>query len=206
MNTQTVRQRLRGLLTTPPEGWSALAAVLVMMLVASAAVDESQWVGVVPGTKTSQTVFLPVGAFLATMVGYLLGRSRMGTIRAHVLGALIGGTYLIIAASGAVSSAASISLRIHALANSVGTFIDDVAVHGIRSAETSIFVLLVGALLWGAGQLGAFALFRRHRAGPAITLAASALLINMSITVKDQLVPLIVLVAAALLLVVRTSL
>jgi transglutaminase-like putative cysteine protease len=201
-----VRQRLRGLFTTPAEGWSALAAVLVMMLVAAAAVDESAWAGQIAGTKTSQTVFLPLDALLATLIGYLLGRSRLGTLRAHALGAVIGGLYLVAAISGAVSNAASISLRLHALATSIGTFIEDVTVRGVRSAETSIFLLLVGALLWGAGQLGAFALFRRHRAGPAITLAASALLINMSITVKDQLVYLIVLVAAALLLVVRTSL
>jgi len=37
--------RLRGLLTTPDEGWSALAAVLIMMLVAGVAIDESHWVG-----------------------------------------------------------------------------------------------------------------------------------------------------------------
>jgi hypothetical protein len=76
----------------------------------------------------------------------------------------------------------------------------------MRSSETSIFLLLIGALMWAAAQLGAFALFRRHRPGPAISLAATALLINMSITVNDQLAHLVVFVGAALLLVVRTSL
>ena len=67
-------QRLRGLFTAPPEGWSALAAVLVMMLVAAAAVDESAWAGPIAGTKTSQTGFLPLDALLATMIGYRNGR------------------------------------------------------------------------------------------------------------------------------------
>jgi len=198
--------RLRGLLSTPDEGWSALLAVLVMMLVVGVAIDDSTWAGVVAGSKTSQTAYLPVLMGLAVLVGFLLGRSRIPTIKAHVIGAVIGAAYLLVAVSASISSLPSLDLRLHALVQSVGTFIDDVTMRGIRSAETSIFLLLIGALLWAAGYLGTFALFRRHRAGPAITLAATALLINMSITVRDQLAHLIVLVAAALLLVVRTSL
>src|SRR6185369_7889830 len=121
-------------------------------------------------------------------------------------GATFGAAYLLFAVSASLSSLPSLDLRLHALVQSVGTFVNDVFVRGIRSAEVSIFMLLVGGLLWAAGYLGAFALFRRHRAGPAITLAATALLINMSITVEYQLAHLVVLVAAALLLVVRSSL
>jgi hypothetical protein len=198
--------RLRGLLKTPDEGWSGLLAVLVMMLAAAVAIDESHWVGFVAGTKTSQTAFLPVLMGLAVLIGFLLGRSRISTLKSHAIAATVGAAYLLVAVSASLSSLPSLDLRLHALVQSIGTFIDDVTVRGIRSAETSIFLLLVGALLWAAGYLGAFALFRRHRAGPAITLAATALLINMSITVNDQLIHLVVLVAAALLLVVRTSL
>jgi len=97
-------------------------------------------------------------------------------------------------------------LRLRALSDSLAKFLGDVLGLGVRSDEPSVFLLLVGALMWAAAQLGAFALFRRHRPGPAITLAVTALLINMSITVQEQLPHLIVLVAAALLLVVRTSL
>jgi transglutaminase-like putative cysteine protease len=202
----SVADRLRGLLSTPDEGWSALVAVFVMMLVVGAAVDDSGWVGVVPGTKTSQTVWLPVCVGLAVLIGFVLGRSRMSTLKAHLIGAVTGAAYLLVAVSASISSLPTIDLRLHALTQSVATFVNDVTVRGVRSAETSIFMLLVGALLWSAGYLGTFALFRRHRAGPAITLAATALLINMSITANDQLVFLVVLVAAALLLVVRTSL
>jgi hypothetical protein len=70
-----------------------------------------------------------------------------------------------VAVSASISSLPSLDLRLHALVQSIGTFIDDVTVRGIRSAETSIFLLLIGALLWAAGYLGTFVLFRRHRAG-----------------------------------------
>jgi hypothetical protein len=194
------------LFTTPDEGWGSLLALIVMMLVVAFAVDESGWIGVVAGTKTSQTSFLPVAVVLASLVGFALGRSRLGTLRSHVVGATIGAVYLLVAVSGAISSAPSLEERLRALSASVGTFIGDVVVLGERSGETSIFALLVGALLWGAAYLGAFALFRRHRPGPAIALAATALLINMSITINDQLPHLVIFMAAALLLVVRTSL
>jgi hypothetical protein len=203
---RSVIGRLRGLFTTPDEGWGSLLALIVMMLVVAFAVDESGWIGVVAGTKTSQTSFLPVAVVLASLVGFALGRSRLGTLRSHVAGATIGAAYLLVAVSGAISSAPSLEERLRALSASVGTFIGDVVVLGERSGETSIFALLVGALLWGAAYLGAFALFRRHRPGPAIALAATALLINMSITINDQLPHLVIFMAAALLLVVRTSL
>jgi transglutaminase-like putative cysteine protease len=202
----SVVDRLRGLLSMPDEGWSALVAVFVLMLVVGVAVDDPRWVDVVPGTKLSRTAWLPVCVGLAVLVGYVLGRSRVSTLKAHLIGAVIGAAYLLVAVSASISSLPSIDLRLHALSQSVATFMYDVTVRGVRSAETSVFMLLVGGLLWSAGYLGTFALFRRHRAGPAITLAATALLINMSITVNDQLVFLVVLVAAALLLVVRTSL
>ena len=203
---QTTGARLRGLFSRPLEGWSTLAALLVMMVVVGVAVDDSGWAGAVTGTRSSQTSFLPLYAVLATLIGFVLGRSRLGTFRSHLLGATIGALLLLVAAAGAVSGAADLGIRLQALVNSVATFIGDVSGRGVRSAETSIFVLLVGALLWSAAQLGAFSLFRRHRPTPAIGLAAATLLVNMSITVEEQLPHLVVLMAAALLLIVRTSL
>jgi transglutaminase-like putative cysteine protease len=203
---EPVLTRLRGLLSAPALGWSTLLAVAVMFLAVSVAIDQSAWAGSVAGSRTSQTAFLPVCTLLATLVGYLLGRSRMRTLFAHAVGATLGAGYLLVAVSGTISHLPALELRLRALSDSVGTYVNDVMVRDIRSAETSVFLLLIGALLWAAAQLGAFALFRRQRAGPAITLAATALLLNMSITVEDELVELVVLVAAGLLLVVRTSL
>lgn len=203
---RSVLGRLKGLLATPEEGWGTLLALIVIMLVAAVAVDQAAWVGFVAGTETTQTSFLPIAVVLASLTGFALARSRLSTLRSHVLGATIGAAYLLISVSAAISSAPSLELRLRALNESVATFIGDVVVLGLRSGETSIFLLLVGALLWGAAQLGAFALFRRHRPGPAISLGATALLVNMSITIHDQLPHLVIFMAAALLLVVRTSL
>ena len=69
--------------------------------------------------------------------------------------------------------------RLHDLNLSVSIFVHDVFVLGTRSTETSIFLLVMGALVWGAGLFCAFAVFRRHRPLPAIVLPGSILLLNV---------------------------
>jgi transglutaminase-like putative cysteine protease len=195
-----------GLLTAPPEGWTSLFCLVVMFFMAAYAVDDSVWAGYVAGSHLSQTSFLPVGVVGAVFVGLLLARSRLKTVAAHVAGAAVGTAYLLVAVSGAISVQPTLEGRLLELSISASTFVGDVFVLGIRSSETSVFLLVIGALLWAAAQLGAFSLFRRRRAGPAIALSGTALLINMSITVQDQWPLLIVFAAAALVLAVRLNL
>lgn len=196
----------RGLLAAPPEGWASLACLIVMVLMGALAIDQSGWAGYVRNSLVSQTSFLPIAVVLATLVGLLVARSRLNTFAAHFAGAAIGAGYLLFAVGNAVSTAPTLEGRLRGLNESVSTFVGDVFVVGIRSAETSVFLLLVGALLWAVGQLGAFSLFRRGRPGPAISLAGTALLINMSITIRDQLPQLVIFCTAALVLIVRLNL
>jgi len=82
-----------------------------------------------------------------------------------------------------------------------GLFVDDT-----RSTETSVFLLIMGALVWGAGYFAAFNVFRRHQAAPGILLAGLIMLINVSLTVHEEYIHLVVFVLAALLLVMRLNL
>ncbi|HSH21171.1 MAG TPA: transglutaminaseTgpA domain-containing protein [Candidatus Caenarcaniphilales bacterium] len=191
---------------TPAEGWTTFIALLVMLLAAAFAVDAANWAGYVPGTDARQTSFLPVAVFLAAVVGLLLAKTRLPTIPAHFVGAAVGAFYLVVAASGAVSTAPDIQQRLRDLSESVATFLTDVLGLGIRSGETSVFLLILGALLWSAGQFAAFAVFRRRRALPAIGISMAILLLNMTITVDNQYVYLVVLTTAALWLLVRLNL
>jgi transglutaminase-like putative cysteine protease len=69
-----------------------------------------------------------------------------------------------------------------------------------------MFLLIMGSLIWGLGLFAAFAVFRRHRPLPAILLAGTILLINVSVTIREQYAHLVVFVAAALVLLVRLNL
>ncbi|MDQ3448599.1 MAG: transglutaminaseTgpA domain-containing protein [Chloroflexota bacterium] len=189
----------------PREGWSSLALFLIMLLSVAVAVDDADWAGMGPGLGR-QTGFLPIAAVLAGLIAFVLAKSRLGAVMAHTLGAVLGSTFLLVAVSGSVSSEPALADRLRALAESTEIFYDDLVVLGIRSSETSVFLLLLGTLLWAVSQFGAFNLFRRGRAMPAVVAAGLALLINMSITVRLQYLHLIVFSAAAMLLLVRLNL
>src|SRR5262249_39217966 len=108
--------------------------------------------------------------------------------------------------SGSISRADTLIGKLHDLNLSVSTFVQQVFVQGTRSTETSVFLLIMGALIWGAGYFGAFNVFRRHQAAAAIVLAGLLMLINVSLTVHEQYLHVIVFVLAALLLVMRMNL
>ena len=130
----------------------------------------------------------------------------MGRYTGHFIGATIGAAFLLNAVAASISTAPSIEGRLHDLNLSVSTWVNEVIVIGGRSFETSIFLIVLGALVWGAGQFSAYAVFRRHRPLPAVLLTGFILLVNVCITVNDQYIYLIVFMAAALVLLIRLNL
>ena len=191
---------------TLPEGWAAFAALAVMLATVAVAIDDAVWAGHILGTRITQSSFLAFGAVLSVAVGLGLAKSSLSMIKAHVLGATVGAAYLLFAISAVVSNAPSLEARLRALNLSVVNFVNELFVLDIRSSETSVFLLTLGALLWAAGQFGAFSVFRRQRPVPAIVIAAVPLLVNVSLTVREQYLHVIVFAAAALVLLMRLNL
>ncbi len=191
----------------PREGWAAFISLALMVLIVGIAIDDARWAGYVLGDPSaSQTRFLPVAALLGVITGAILAKRRIRPLAAHIIGAFVGAAYLLYAIAGVVSRAPSIEARLEALNISVSNFVTEVFVEGSRSAETSVFLLVMGAIVWAAGQFSAFAVFRHHRAGPAITISGLIILLNVSITIRDQYVHMMIFAAAALLLLVRLNL
>jgi transglutaminase-like putative cysteine protease len=200
----TALDRLRRHL--PAEGLVGIFAVSVMLLIVGMAVDQAAWAGDVPGQSTSRTEFVPPMMVLAGLVGLVLARMRISALKAHFVGAVIGALFLLNAVAAAISTAGDLELRLRGLNWSVHSYYWDSVVLGLRSQEASVFLLLLGALLWGVGQLGAFSVFRRRRPVPLMALGGAALLLNVSLTTRDQFPHLVVFAAAALLLLVRLNL
>ena len=190
----------------PHEGWVALLALLALMLSVAFAVDDAGWAGQMRGSRVSQTHFLPLAVTLSVLVGFVLAKSRLGRLANHLLGAAIGAAFLLVAVSSVISSSPSLEGRLYALNGSLGRFYHDAIELGIRSSETSVFLLMIGTLLWAAGQFAAFAVFRYRRTLPALIVPGAILLANMSVTIRPQYMHLIVFAAAALILAVRLNL
>lgn len=191
---------------TPREGWVSVISLAVMLMIVGIAIDDARWAGFVGTSDSSQTGFLPICGIFSVLVGAALAKSRLGRYTGHLVGGLVGGVFLVNAVSASISIAPSLEGRLHDLNLSVSRWVEEVIVIGTRSFETSIFLIILGALVWGAGQFGAYAVFRRHRPLPAVALSGFMLLLNVSITVRDEYVHLIVFVGAALVLLVRLNL
>ncbi len=190
----------------PQEGWLTLIALVVLIGAVAVAVDDAVWVGLAPGSHETQTKFLPVAALLSVLLGAWLAKRTVQPMVAHTISALVGGAFLLYAISGSISDAPNLIARLHDLNFSVSTFVRQVFVEDTRSTETSVFLLVMGALIWGAGYFASFNVFRRHRAAPGIVLAGVLMLINVSLTVHEQYGHVVVFVLAALLLVMRMNL
>jgi transglutaminase-like putative cysteine protease len=191
---------------TPREGWLSVIAVALMMLAAAVAIDDARWAGLSFGTRASQTGFLPLAALASVLLGAYLSKTTLSIRRLNLIGVFAGAVALLFFVSNAISNAPSLDVRLHDLNTSVSIFVNDVFVQGTRSTETSIFLLLMGALVWGAGHFCAVAVFRRHKPLPAIVLPGAILLLNVSLTVREQYVHLLIFAVAALLLAVRLNL
>lgn len=191
----------------PREGWVALLGLLAAMLAVAFAVDDSGWAGQIRGSpRDNQTHFLPLATGLSVLLGFVLAKSRLSRLANHFMGALVGAAFLLVAVSSVISTAPSLEERLHDLNLSLGRFYHDAFELGIRSSETTVFLLMIGTLLWAAGQFAAFAVFRFHRSLPALIVPGAILLANMSVTVRPQYTHLIVFTAAALVLAVRLNL
>lgn len=190
----------------PREGWLTLIALVVMIGAIAVAIDDAAWAGVAPGSHESQTKFLPVVALISVLLGAWLAKRPWRPMVVHSISAITGGIFLLYAISASVSRAPTLIGRLHELNASVATFVHQVFVEDAHSTETSVFLLIIGAIVWGAGHFAAFNIFRRHQAAPALVLAGLVMLINVSITLKDEYIHLVVFVLAALLLVMRLNL
>ncbi|MDQ3493000.1 MAG: transglutaminaseTgpA domain-containing protein, partial [Chloroflexota bacterium] len=176
-----------------------------MLVTMAVAVDDANWAGFGP-SDGRQTGFLPLAVVMAGLIGFVLAKSRLRPVIAHALGAVLGSAFLLVMVSEAISAAPDLQDRLRALGESTVIFYTDLVILGIRSAETSVFLLLLGTLVWAIGQFAAFNIFRRGRAMPAVVAAGLGLLINMSITIRFQYAHLIIFSAAAMLLLVRMNL
>ncbi|HEV8516104.1 MAG TPA: transglutaminaseTgpA domain-containing protein [Candidatus Limnocylindrales bacterium] len=189
----------------PSEGWSVVALLFLMLLMFARAVDDANWAGIGPD-GSSQTAFLNWVVLLGAAYGLAASKSRLSPLGAHLLGAFLATILIFVAVAGAISTAPTLDIRLDDLLASLERFYHDLVVEGVRSRETSAFLLSLGAVGWTTGYFAAFTLFRRRRVLNAVLITGLAILIEVSLTIEAQYSYLVVFAAAALLLIVRMNL
>jgi hypothetical protein len=196
-----VTERLAG----PRQGWSSLMLLLVMLAITGLAIDEQRWMGIGPD-GTSQTAMLPLLMVAAGITGTILASSRLSAGWVDLVAALIGTGAGLLFASGAVSDAPSLAVRLEALNESLARFLHDVLVSGTRTEESSAFLLTVSALAWTSGVFAAISIFRRSNAAGAIAPIGAMLLLQLLVSGRPQDIWLVLFAGASLLLVLRLDL
>ncbi len=204
-------------LRRPEQGWSSLLLLLGMLVVLGVSVADSRPL-VLPGSG-SLTDSLPVLMLVAGLISFLLARSSLGVVRAHVLGAAIAALVLLLVAGGGLTGQSPLPLALDGVGERIGAVWTrlDTDISGFIAEEvttpTIMTFLVLGAICWTTAQFGAFSVFRYDRGGPAVMSVGTILFLNVglgSLHAESELLPVVPVLALfavlALLLLMRLQL
>lgn len=188
-----------------------------MLVLLGVSVADSRPLELPDGGSLSAT--LPVIMVASGLIGYLLARSSLGVVRAHVLGALLAAIVLLLVAGAALlgqsplpTELAGIGERVSAVWMRLDADIGLLIAEEIATSTVTVYLVL-GALCWTTAQFGAFSVFRYDRGGPAVMAVGTILFLNVglgSLQAQEDLLPVVPVLALfaafALLLLMRLQL
>jgi transglutaminase-like putative cysteine protease len=185
----------------PAEGWSTLVLVLVLCLTLALSLDDARWV---LGRETYLD-FLPIAVLGGVLAGFIGPKVGWGRWQTHLTGVVFAALIVpLLVASVAHPRDASFGDLYQATAASVLAAYDDIVVRGQASTIQYLhYLLTIGLLVWATSQFASYAIFGHHRPLSAVTVVGLLLVGNMSITINDQLVFLVLYSLAALFLLIR---
>jgi transglutaminase-like putative cysteine protease len=188
---------IRDRTAAPGPGWLSLGLLMVMVLALAWSVQEAGWL--------EQMDYLVPVVLWAVAAGGLLGWLRWNIVVALPLAALTGAGMVIWAIGGEYHAELDQAGRAFVLRDEAINWTITVLRTGYPS-EMSPYAIGLGVLGWATAFMAAFAVYRYRRALDAIILLGVALLTNMSATFTDLFGYLLLFVAAAMLLWLRSSL
>ncbi|MEX1295160.1 MAG: transglutaminase domain-containing protein [Candidatus Limnocylindrales bacterium] len=211
------RRRWPYLLSRPEQGWSSLVLLLGMLVLLGVSIADSRPLALPDHGSLSAT--LPVLMLAAGLITYLLARSSLGVVRAHLLGALLAAAVLLLVTGAALlgqsplpTELGGISERISAVWMRLDADIGLLIAEEITTSTVTVYLVL-GALCWTTAQFGAFSVFRYDRGGPAVMAVGTILFLNVglgSLQAQEDLLPVVPVLAIfatlALLLLMRLQL
>lgn len=181
----------------PREGWSSLALLLVMLLTLVWSLQRAEWVN-------HMDYLLPV-AVVAALAGAVIGLTRLSVLFTLPAAAILGAGFVLWAIGAEYfpepdQAGRLLLLRADALEWT------RIVVDGGFAPQLSPYALGLGILMWVTAFIACYALYRHHRVLDSILLVGVALIANMSATLTDLFLYLVLFSLAALLLWLRIAL
>ncbi|HVA87873.1 MAG TPA: transglutaminaseTgpA domain-containing protein, partial [Candidatus Saccharimonadales bacterium] len=198
------RQRhLPSIPLAPSEGWISVLLLAAMALVLGWSIADARWVL----GRHELTDFLPTVAVLGVAWGFVAAKAGWSRWRAHGLGAIFAALIVpLLVGSSLVTDHVSLHDWYVAAAHSTIEAYLDLAVRGRQlTLQYGHFMLILGLVCWASGQFAGYTAFGHRRPLNAVALLGIGLLLNMSITVRDQLSYLVIFSLAALFFLIRMN-
>lgn len=193
--------RSRPIPRQPAEGWISLLLVYVMAACLAWSIADSRWVL----GRSDLTGFLPLAAAGGVAWGFISAKVGWPRWQAHVLGAVFAALILPIMVGGVLLGGNFNPGRaFSATADSTIEAYLDLAFRGLAfTQQYGHFILILAILCWANGQFASYAVFGHHRPLNAVIMSGIALVLNMSVTLDEQLGILIWFSLAAMFLLIR---
>ncbi len=185
----------------PSEGWFTLGLTFLLCMTLAGSLDDARWV---LGRETYLD-FLPISVAGGVLVGFIGPKVGWGRWQTHLIGAIFAALIipLVVAVVGQARDASTGGLY-QATAASVVAAYTDIVVRGQASTVQYLhYLLTIGLVMWATAQFASYAVFGHRRPLSAVTVIGLLLVANMSITINDQLVYLVLYSLAALFLLIR---
>jgi len=181
------RLRFRG-------GLFALPIYVLLVLIYPLSLQQAEWV-----RTADHFTWL---AILGVIVGVLVGNTRMTTMRAVVLGGVLGAIAIVISTAMATEGTIVLREKLVKLAISVNNWLTQVLA-GESASDPTAFILFLGATTWSSAFVGTFALQRSGRPWDMLLFVGFCLVVNVSMALTNLLADLVVFSLGSLVLLVR---
>jgi transglutaminase-like putative cysteine protease len=174
-------------------GWSGLPIFAIMTLVYPLSLQQADWVEL--------SEHLTWIGLLGLVLGTIVGNGPLRPIRAAGLGSVLGAVVVTLLTVWAVPEGTARAKAIE-VGIDVNSWLTQVLAGEAARGQT-VFTLFLGASVWAAAFMGAFALQRTGRFWEALLINGLCLTVNVSLALTPLLMDLVVFTLCALVLMVR---
>lgn len=186
----------------PAEGWLTLGLVLLICLTLAWTIDDARWVL----GRAEYLDYLVVAAAGGVLAGFMGPKVGWGRWLTYLIGCIFAALIVpLLTGMVAFPHGASLHDLYQATADSVVAAYIDIAVFSLSSTPQYLhYVFTLEMLVWATSMFASYAVFGHRRPLNGVVVVGVILVGNMSLTLNDELLFLVLFSLASLFLLIRS--